>query len=164
MINSNKLNYIILLRNPIDACFSRFLMDNFLNKESIDSDNLKNLKTNSKLNIRINQVIEYFRFWSKINLKKKDNKLLFIFYEDLLKNAEQEILKILNFAKINIDDVSLRKALELNSKNETQKKISINRNSVRITNINCDKNEIKIKELIKNELKKIKEIFLGYEL
>ena len=164
MINSNKLNYIILLRNPIDACFSRFLMDNFLNKESIDSDNLKNLKTNSKLNIRINQVIEYFRFWNKINLKKKDNKLLFIFYEDLLKNAEQEILKILNFAKINIDDVSLRKALELNSKNETQKKISINRNSVRITNINYEKNEIKIKELIKNELKKIKEIFLGYEL
>ena len=75
-----------------------------------------------------------------------------------------KILKILNFAKINIDDVSLRKTLELNSKNETQKKISINRNSVRITNINYEKNEIKIKELIKNELKKIKEIFLGYEL
>ena len=97
---------------------------------------LKHTKTGKKL---------YFKYQL---LPKLRNNHVYDYIEDLF----------------NIDDVSLRKALELNSKNETQKKISINRNSVRITNINYEKNEIKIKELIKNELKKIKEIFLGYEL
>lgn len=163
MKNAEKLNFIILLRNPIDACYSRFLMDCNKDVKLLQNLDLENLKINTQLKNRINHVIEYFNFWEKINLKKKKNKILFIFYENLQKNIEQEISKILNFAKIDMDNLSLKKASELNSKNEIIKKISLNRNSVRITNKDFEKNELRIKEFIKDELKKIKKNFFGYE-
>ena len=34
MQNAKKLNFIILLRNPVDACFSRYLMDSSKNEEN----------------------------------------------------------------------------------------------------------------------------------
>ena len=65
---------------------------------------LSDLKKNDLLNKRIQQVKDFFIYGTKINLKEKKNKLLFIFYEDLLKNTYSEILKILNFAEINVND------------------------------------------------------------
>ena len=71
MQNAKKLNFIILLRNPVDACFSRYLMDSSKNEELISDHILSDLKKNDLLNKRIQQVKDFFYFWNKINLKEK---------------------------------------------------------------------------------------------
>lgn len=163
MQNAELINFIVLFRNPVDACYSRFLMDNSMQNELTNSINFNKLKDNKQLHLRINQVKKYFNFWNRIYLKEKKNKLLFILYEDLQKNIEQEILKILRFAKIKIDNIIVKKAIKLNSKDEIQKKISINKDTIRITNKNIGDNENKVREFISGELKKGNNIYLNYK-
>ncbi len=162
--NAKEMNFIILLRHPIDACYSRFLMDISLKNEKHDSENSEDFIENNKLNLRINQVIRYFKFWNEIDKKKRENKLLFIFYEDLLKNTNDEIHKILNFANIKVDDQIISRSVELNSKDEIKKKILINQKSLRISNLKNDLDENKIKKFIGSEFKKVENIFFNYKL
>ena len=162
MQNAKKLNFIILLRNPVDACFSRYLMDSSKNEELISDHILSDLKKNDLLNKRIQQVKYFFYFWNKINLKEKKNKLLFIFYEDLLKNTDSEILKILNFAEINVNHLIVKKAVSLHTKQKIEEKISINKNSIRITKKAIGNKETKIKKYIIDEFKKFENVFFRY--
>tara|TARA_B100001741_G_C16167697_1_gene420916 strand:- start:141 stop:560 length:420 start_codon:yes stop_codon:yes gene_type:complete len=139
-------------------------MDISIKNEKRDGENSEDFIENDKLSFRINQVIRYFKFWNEIDKKKRENKLLFIFYEDLLKNTNDEIHKILNFANIKVDDQIISRSVELNSKDEIKKKISINQKSLRISNLRNDLDENKIKKFIGSEFKKVENIFFNYKL
>ena len=81
-----------------------------------------------------------------------------------MKNTSDEIHKILNFANIKVDDQIISRSVELNSKDEIKKKISINQKSLRISNLKNDLDENKIKKFIGSEFKKVENIFFNYKL
>ena len=87
---------------------------------------------------------------------------MFIFYEDLLKNTDSEILKILNFAEINVNHLIVKKAVSLHTKQKIEEKISINKNSIRITKKAIGNKETKIKKYIIDEFKKFENVFFRY--
>lgn len=121
LIRINKLNPVILIRDPLKSTTSAVLL--YLNHRC-KNKNINDKKLDKIIEIKFLQTIKYLNFWHTIINESKNSKFLLIKFEDLVNNIKENIIKILKFYNIKIDIEKLECAINFNNKESIQKTIS----------------------------------------
>ncbi len=150
-INFNNIKPIIITRNPVDACFSWVCRDIKTNRFKQDILNESNIIKN--IDLRAEQIKKFFFYWL---VKKKNNNFMHVKFKELTENPIMEIIKILSYSKININENYLKEIIPNNDYDNFKKKI-LSQNelfySADESILNKDLVKKKIEELFVNELR-----------
>ena len=147
LINFSLARPVILLRNPFDAIpsFLLFFINSRIKNKKITIHNIDEFKE-LFLN-KIDSLTQIYEYWYKFIKKRKindDKSYLLIKYEELVKNSEDNILKILKFFNIKINHDFLRNSININKKENYLK--LFNKQSYIIQTIDS---QLELKNLIK---------------
>ena len=125
LINFEKINPIILVRDPIKSTSSSVLLylnHRFISKKNNWDDELIQMS----IRLKLEETVKFFNFWNKFTQLRKDNPQSFVLikYEDLIKDLEKYIIVILDFYGIKINKDYLSKAIKVNDKNNLIKELN----------------------------------------
>lgn len=106
---------LFLARDPRDQIVSLF--HGTTKRTFLYKGNISKFIRDSELGI--NKLIDFMNYWAKEIDKKEDS--LIVTYEDLRKDTNKELKKILDFLKINVDDNIIDEAVNYSSFNNMRK-------------------------------------------
>ena len=156
LINIDKVNPVILLRNPKDQIKSWILTKSFrynYNKNQFIDELLSQIRKN----------LAFLNYWKNYLSKKDSKEYLIVDFTELTKETYEIFSKILKFYKYEVEYEIIKKSVEINNKENYKKYIgNKNVNSIRFMNDKILNSNIDIfNEIIQSnsEIKNIIEIY-----
>jgi len=119
LVNFNLARPVILIRNPLEVISGYVLIfiNHRIRNKKITVHNIDEFKE-LFLN-KIDSITKVYEYWYKFIKKRNENNdksYLLIKYEELIKNTEENLLKILKFYNIKINYDFLKNSININSK------------------------------------------------
>ena len=119
LVNFNLARPVILIRNPLEVISGYLLIfiNHRMKSKKITIHNIDEFKE-LFLN-KIDSLTKVYEYWYKFIKKRNesdDKSYLLIKYEELVKNTEENLLKILKFYNIKINYDFLKNSININSK------------------------------------------------
>ena len=130
LINFNLAKPLILIRNPYEVIPSYILLfvNHRMRHAKITAHNIDEF--NELILNRIDSITKFYEYWYKFVKKRNesnDKSYLLIKYEELVKNTEENLLKILKFFNIEINYDFLKNSININSKENYNRYLNLSK-------------------------------------